>query len=320
MTSFSFLTRRRAGSWLSISRPWLGLWIAGLVISGTSVQAQISQRSDNYFDFETAAAPTAVPKTNPLQVATATSREETIQAAQPVDEAALSPELTGWVRWLLLRNLPEKYIDEKKWGMEKDVFDGLEVEREGLKIETRRKWKAVNHGRWKRYEIELINPQEQLTLEIINLHGSDTDGLVFDVIVQAKAKIFGRISRWIRGVQLASLSMNATAEVRLKINCSARASIELFSDKPGVQLVAEIKKAEIELVDFDVERLSQIRGDLAEELGNGLRTTLDRKLADYGDRLAEKMNRQIAKQKDSMRLSLEAWTTSEVERLLRTEP
>ena len=75
-------------------------------------------------------------------------------------------ELSFWVRWLVLRNLPPSFEDNRKWGREKEVFDGIKLRREGWKIETKRKTKTAKHGTWSRYYIEFVDPAENLQVNI----------------------------------------------------------------------------------------------------------------------------------------------------------
>ena len=63
--------------------------------------------------------------------------------------------------------------------------------------------------------------------------------------------------------------------------------------------------ARIELVDFRLNRVSQLHGPLAKHLGEGLRETIDDHVAATNATLVEKLNRQIDKQRDRLRL---AWT------------
>ena len=55
-------------------------------------------------------------------------------------------ELSGWVRWVCLMNMPEDIEDTRRWGQQRQVIDGLDVKLDGLRVDTKRRWKMVNDG------------------------------------------------------------------------------------------------------------------------------------------------------------------------------
>ena len=50
-------------------------------------------------------------------------------------DSGLSDLVTGLVR----ANLPDNYEKKKNWGNQTNVFDGLHVKRDGLRLDTKRK-------------------------------------------------------------------------------------------------------------------------------------------------------------------------------------
>jgi hypothetical protein len=56
-----------------------------------------------------------------------------------------------------------------------------------------------------------------------------------------------------------------------------------------------------------VERISQIQGPMAEALGESLERLIEQKIAESNERLAEKINRAIAKKSDGFRFSFQEW-------------
>ena len=66
-----------------------------------------------------------------------------------------------WLQTLTQRivrdNIPHKYVRDKDWGKTAERWDGIQIRRKGpLRLTTKRKWKEVKHGTWKRYEIRQI--------------------------------------------------------------------------------------------------------------------------------------------------------------------
>lgn len=217
---------------------------------------------------------------------------------------ARTPELDQTVRWLVLKNIPPAYEDNRKWGTLKQAYNGFRFRREGMKIETERKYRTVKHGTWSRYYVELIDPANRLVLRIDRLEPIADDRFVIETTLEAPLHAFGRISQWQRDVQLISLSTNADATVRVWLQAEATIRTNPLVFPPEVQFEPVVKDAKIELIQFEVQRISQVSGPLAEQLGKGIRKIVDDRLEDYSDKLVIKMNQQLVKQKDKLKLSI----------------
>ncbi len=217
---------------------------------------------------------------------------------------ARTPELDQTVRWLVLKNIPPAYEDNRKWGTLKQAYNGFRFRREGMKIETERKYRTVKHGTWSRYYVELIDPANRLVLRIDRLEPIADDRFVIETTVEAPLHAFGRISQWQRDVQLISLSTNADATVRVWLQAEVTIRTNPLVFPPEVQFEPVVKDAKIELIQFEVQRISQVSGPLAEQLGKGIRKIVDDRLEDYSDKLVIKMNQQLVKQKDKLKISI----------------
>ncbi len=188
-------------------------------------------------------------------------------------------ELASWVRWLVLRNLPPNYEDNRKWGLHQEVFDGIRIRREGLKLETKRKKKSVKQGTWSRYYIEFVDPQERLEVEIQKLEYPKPGVIRVATQIVAPLKLFGRMSQWQRDIQLISLSANATATVEMNVACDIQVILNPLKVPPDVEFRPTVTAAQVKLRTFEVERISQLHGPLVDLLGKGIRQTLDQKLS-----------------------------------------
>lgn len=230
---------------------------------------------------------------------------------QPRPSDAELKELSQWVRWLCLMNLPANVEDTRKWGKQRRVWDGLDIKLDGLRIDTKQKWKTANDGTWSRYLIEFVDPAKQLQVEVKSFD-VQSDGRKFrtSVWVVAPLKLFGRVNQYARDVQLISVSANADAVVRMKVDCEVEIQLLPVSFPPDVEFRPKVTDASIELLEFKVRQISKIDGEPAEWIGEGIRDLLDRKLADYRDKLVLKMNQTIAKQQSKLRISASKWLTS----------
>ena len=221
-------------------------------------------------------------------------------------------ELSSWVRWLVLRNLPPNFEDNRKWGREKEVFNGVQLRREGWKIETKRKTKTAKHGTWSRYFIEFVEPTQKLQVNIQGIEFPIKGPIRVVTQITAPLKLFGRISEWCRDVQLISISADADATIELNVSCDIQVILNPLKIPPDVEFRPTVTDATVLLRDFEVHRISRLHGPIAELLGKGIREVLDNRLEDYREKLVVKMNSEITKQKGKLKLSLQDWMQTSV--------
>jgi|688.fasta_scaffold462715_1 hypothetical protein len=223
---------------------------------------------------------------------------------QWTSSANATSDLEDWLRWLVLKNLPPSYEDNRRWGLEKNVYDGFRFRREGWRIETKRQYETVKHGTWSRYYLEFIEPAQRLQLRLQRFEIHSEEQFLMELRIEAPLRAFGRISQWHRDVQLLSLSANAELTARLDVAAMVAMRVNPLVFPPEIQFEPQVQRADLQLVQFEVQRISQLHGPLAEELGRGVRRMVDDRLSAYSDKLVLKMNEQLAKQHDKLRLSL----------------
>ena len=175
---------------------------------------------------------------------------------------------------------------------------------EGNQLQTNRRWKTVNHGTWKKYEIRLIDPYQRFQVQVEDPRALDDGRVGFEAQVDAAVEVFGRLAQWERGVQLFSLSAEATAVVRLRVSCRVAMKLDPSRFPPDVRFEPEITSADLQLIQFRLHRISQASGPLVRELGSAVRDFVESKIADRRHQLVRRINRQIEKQQDDLRLSI----------------
>jgi len=208
------------------------------------------------------------------------------------------------VTGIVLDNLPKEIVEDKDWGKSKRVWDGVRMEWVGSRLETERRWKTVNHGTWKKYEIRLIDPEQRFQVQVDNLQPLEGGRVGFDAQVDAALDVSGRIAQWERGVQLFSLGAEATAVVRLRIGCSMAMKLDPTRFPPDVRFQPQVESADLRLVHFRLRRISQASGPVIRELGSAVKDFAESKIADRRDQLVKRVNRQIEKHQDDLRLSI----------------
>jgi hypothetical protein len=205
---------------------------------------------------------------------------------------------------IVLDNLPHEITQDKDWGKTRQTWDGVRMQWEGNQLRTNRRWKTVNHGTWKKYQIRLIDPHQRFQVQVENPRALDDGRVGFEAQVDAALEVFARLAQWELGVQLFSLSAEATAVVRLRISCSVAMKLDPSRFPPDVRFVPEITSAELQLIQFRLHRISQASGPLIRELGSALQEFVESRIADRRHQMVRRMNRQIEKQRDDLRLSI----------------
>lgn len=234
------------------------------------------------------------------------------QRDRSASQRIASPQVVAWLSAIIRRNLPEDYVDDRKWDRQKEVWDGLDVHREGLRIKTKRKTKMVNAGTWTRYKIALVDPDQNLAIDFHRLEPLSDGRIAFGVTVECPLDVFGRLSQWMRDVQIFSLSANVDAACRLVLEGTVGLRMNLFKLIPDISVEPRVDVAHVGLTHYRVRRISQVGGDFAKLLGEALKKRVDEKLEDYNDKLVDKINQQIEKHNDRLTFSTHDWLQSKL--------
>lgn len=296
---------------------WLGLVVATTFTLGMPASAQSTT--------EPLQDPSAKPANRSLRLQEATWVHESVKKDAPsfkssraqvpmvlatspaTGHSIATPELVGWLTKLIRDNLPPTYEDDKKWGKTKKVWNGVRLRREGFRLETESRIRTVNTGTWTRYRIKMVEPEQRVQVRFDRLEPLEEGRIRFRVSVECALDIFGRLSQWVRDVQVISLSANADATCRMTVDGTVGVKMNVFQFPPDVSIDPKVDFARVDLVDYRVRRISQVGGDVAKVLGKGLRSSIDRKLEDFNSKLVDKINKQLDKQREKLRFSSQDW-------------
>jgi hypothetical protein len=233
--------------------------------------------------------------------------------------AELAQQATGWIVWLAHHHLPRQYDNTKHWGQQKTVLDGWEFRSEGLKLETKRRWKEVNHGNWTKYQIQIREPKENFQIAISDIKTLANGKVQFAANIKAPLDLQGRLSVWQYDVQVVSLNMDAEADVEVDMICQVAVRLHPLTFPPDILLEPEVVSAEMKLNYFRLNRLSQVGGPLAKRLGEGLEIFLREKVKQEGNDLPRKINRAIEKRRDRLRISGVEWIQSKMKEMFNSQ-
>ena len=246
---------------------------------------------------------TMQPVTSIAQTGSGFSVLDRDNAIQP-RQADAGEDIDKLLTRLVLDNIPHNYEETKDWGGQKERWDGIKIRREGLKIETKRRKKMVNHGTWKKYSAQLRNPEKEFGIQVKNMRETVEEKLAFDIHFTAHLDIKGRQSKWVKGVQIYSLSASGHTKVRLVVSMELEVKMGLEKFPPDIVFVPRATNADLLVDEFRIDRVSKAGGEFAQQVTRGLRSKLDQKIEQKKEKLLTKINKQLADKQDELRISI----------------
>ena len=205
---------------------------------------------------------------------------------------------------LVLENIPHEFEDTKDWGRQVERWDGVKFQREGLKIATKRRKKLVNDGTWTRYSVQLRDPKEKFSIQIKNMRESTQNKFTLEVHFVSELSLAARHSKWLRGVQLFTVSAEGFASLRLVVSVDLEITPVSLKIPPDFIVSPVVKKADIELDEFRIDRIAKIGGEVSQQITKAIRSELDEKIEKKEPKLVLRMNKEINKNRDDLRISI----------------
>ena len=214
----------------------------------------------------------------------------------PNTETPLSAQATEFLRGMALVMLPDTYTDDDDWGKEKRIQSGLNIERDGLKIHTSRRWKNVNHGTWQRVDAKLIDPEKHFQLSVSLLPREEQSVPRYRIRSSMRLNATGRQQGWSLGAKLYSVSAETWADVSVVVDVQFRTQLTKTDDgKNKLRVLPHVERTRVRLEDFSLRRISHAKGSAVREYGNIWEGILRRAVRKKGDKLASKLNRKVEK-------------------------
>lgn len=224
----------------------------------------------------------------------------------PVDHLPITPELNQFLTELVLESIPHQYTNDKKWGKQEKRFSGIDFRRDSDRgrLETKRRYKMVNHGTWRKYSATLIDPRQHFSIELAEVSRLPDGQTFFQVNFTSRLKIEARQAKWAKGVQLYSISAHGKAAVRLQIDCELEIGIDVNSMPPDLVLQPKVTDAKIHVDEFRIDRVSKLGGEFAQQVSKLARAELEERIEEKEQKLVQKTNDKISKKQDELRISV----------------
>lgn len=215
----------------------------------------------------------------------------------------LTPELLAPVIGpIIAEAIPREFNGSKDWGKTTQITSGVHSYGNFFKFDMHRETREVNDGVWKKYQLDLVDPDKNLSVQIENLRALDSGKYALTFFVAARVHGWARAVVYEHGVHMISLEAEGDTSIRLWLDMEV--GVEAVPSSllvPGAQLQPTVTGAQLKFDDFKLTRISDVKGVIANDLGGLLRHGLEKELT--GPKLAEKLNRSLQKHPEKLRLS-----------------
>lgn len=225
--------------------------------------------------------------------------------AHATEPPVIAPNiLSDLAAGIIAAEIPREFEGSKDWGRTTEIVSGLHSYGNFFKFNIHRQRSTVNDGLWKRYRLTLVDPDKNLDVQIENLRTLDTGRLALTLNVAAKLHGWACLKLYERGIHIIALEAEGDTGIRLALDANIGLTrLQNDSFLPAYALDPTVIDVRVKFDDFRLTRISDVRGTLAHEIGILLREAAEDELK--GPKLAEKINKSIAKHRDRLLLSPE---------------
>ena len=222
-------------------------------------------------------------------------------AAAEIPKDPSSTALASALTPLIRDAIPREYEKKDDWGATKEIVIGVRPQGKPFHWHVKEYKKKVNHGVWKHYRLRLVEPEQNLVVELTDLHSLPEGRMAFMLRIDAKLDAWARAKTYQYGVHLVALEMESDMRLRLDIAGEVGLRVATVEGALGFAVEPVIKDARVELAEFHLRRVSNARGPLVQELGSGIRRIVEDEI--NGPPLTAKLNRAIEKKQDRLTFS-----------------
>jgi hypothetical protein len=224
----------------------------------------------------------------------------------PDKAPAIDEPLSNLAQRIVVESLPRQFEDKKNWGKTTRIVNSFRFKNDGDGLKLRKHTEEVKDGLWKQYRAEVVDPEHQLQIRVANIKQTDAGHSAFQVFLSARLRGEAQLEQWKDGLKLFNVSAQADSKVEVRLDCEMAWSWKASGILGQFSVEPKVTGARIELVEFDLKKVSKIEGWAARELGENLKGIIAKKLHDEEPKLVEKLNKAIAKRQDRLRFSPDA--------------
>lgn len=209
------------------------------------------------------------------------------------------PQLSSAAEQLLqgmaLLLLPQTYTDDDDWGGTQKIQSGLNVDVDGLKVHTSRRWKHVNHGRWRRVDATLVDPENHFRMSVRLLPRTEQGEPRYRIHARLRLRATGRQQQWLLGAKIYSISADAVADLSVNVDLHFATSLQQTDDGRRLRILPVIENSQVRVDGLNIRRISHWKGGPVREFGHIMdgmvRAAARRKSAKLTDKINAKIER-----------------------------
>lgn len=217
-------------------------------------------------------------------------------------------KLAASISQLLEDAVPVNYDKRKDWGAQTEMVVGLRTEGSGLHTKIHRRKKMVDHGVWKHYRLRVVEPEQNLSVQLTRLEPIAGGRVGFTLRIDAKLDAWARAKIYQYGVHIIALEVEGDMRMILDLSGEIGLQIATVNGSPGMTVDPRVTEARLQLEEFHIRRVSEARGPIVKELSGGVRRLVEEEA--NGPQLVEKLNRAIDKKRDRLVFSTADWLKS----------
>lgn len=233
----------------------------------------------------------------------------------PARGSNLEKSLSGTIQQIVADSMPRQFVDDRGWGKTTKVVNGLKIEHDGDGIKIRKHTHEVNDGLWKQYKAELVDPQKELQIRVQNVRSTGPNQTSLELFLAAKLHGEARLEQWKDGVKLLTLTTDADCKIEALVDMDVRVSIQPGAVLGDTSVDPKVTGAKLNLVDFQLQKISKLQGWGARELGDELKPVIEKQLHHEEPKLVEKLNTAIQKNKSRLHFSPDAALSGGISKL-----
>lgn len=230
---------------------------------------------------------------NPVKQEATAEQEAAGKAFETLLQQDGGQALNQQVRHLVLNALPERYVDDKKWNQSQEIKTLI----------PRDKPLIMKHGTWQKYEIVPVDPNTNIDVRISEIRSGAPGKIQFTLELDSLLDLDARQAKWVRGVQLYSFNVAATAKTTLALQCEVEIKLD-FSRSAELVVSPRIENSQLTIHEFRVHRVSKIGGELAQQVTRATRDWLDSHTEKNNQKITDAINKQIVKKQEKLRFPL----------------
>ena len=210
--------------------------------------------------------------------------------------------INALARSVVVESIPEQIEEKRDWGKQSNR-SGLKFRGQGFKTRLATTEKLVNHGTWKQYRIEPVDPKTNLTLSIEQLKTLPDGGFGFDLRITAPITASATVHQWVWGVRVLAATVDADATATATLSCEVRTSVEPGTLLPTVRLSPTVVGSKVDLDEFRLRKLGELPRSVARELSDEAKKIVLRFLRKNEGKIAAKANASLEKRSKAGKLA-----------------